>query len=57
MGKEYIEPDETVGQRKNRSRGKTGVLVGLDLPSAGEGTETGVRFPWQSNCLGQRQDI
>ena len=27
---------------------KTGVLVGLDLPSAGGGTETGVRFPlWE----------
>ena len=46
MGKEYIEPDETTGQRENRSRGKTGVLVGLDLPSAGEGTKAGVRFPY-----------
>ena len=44
MGKEYIEPDETTGQRENRSRGKTGVLVGLDLPSVGGGNESGVQF-------------
>ena len=37
--------------------GKTGVLVGLDLPSAGGGTEAGVRSPHQGNCLSQRRNI
>ena len=31
------------------------MLVGLDLPSAGGGTEVGVRFPHQGNCLSQRR--
>ena len=31
--------------------GETGVLVGLDLPSVGGGTEAGVRSPHQGNCL------
>ena len=30
--------------------GKTGMLVGLDLPLAGEGTEAGVRSPHWGNC-------
>ena len=37
--------------------GKTGVLVGLDLPSAGGGTEAGVPFPHRDNCLSQRRNI
>ena len=37
--------------------GKTGVLVGLDLPSVGGGTEAGVRSPHQGNCLSQRRNI
>ena len=31
--------------------GKTGVLVGLDLPLVGGGTEVGVWSPQQGNCL------
>ena len=31
---------------------ETAVLVGLDLPLVGEGTEAGVRSPHQGNCLG-----
>ena len=31
--------------------GKTAVLVGLDLPLAGGGTEAGVRPPQWGNCL------
>ena len=31
--------------------GKTGVLVGLDLPSVGGGTEARVGSPHQGNCL------
>ena len=38
-------------------RGKIGVLVGLDLPSAGEGTETGVQSPEWGNCLSQRRKV
>ena len=37
--------------------GKTEVLVGLDLPSAGGGTEAGVLSPQQGNCLSQRRNI
>ena len=37
--------------------GKTGVLVGLDLLSAGRGTEVGIQFPQQGNCLSQRRNI
>ena len=33
--------------------GKTGVLVGLDLPL---GTEAGVRSPHRGNCLSQRRN-
>ena len=35
--------------------GKTGLLAGLDLPSAGGGTETGVQSPYQGNYLSQRK--
>ena len=37
--------------------GKTGVLVGLDLPSVGGGTEAGLWSPQQGNCLRQRRNI
>ena len=33
--------------------GKIGVLVGLDIPSAGGGTEAGVQSPHRGNCLSQ----
>ena len=36
---------------------KTGVLVGLELPSVGRGTEAGVRSPQWVNCLSQRRNI
>ena len=36
--------------------GKTGVL-GLDLPSAGGGTEAGVHAPHETNCLSHRRNI
>ena len=39
-GKEYIEPHKT--WEDEGTRGKTGVLVGLDPPSVGGGTEAGV---------------
>ena len=35
--------------------GKTGVLIGLDLPSAGGETEAGVQSPYLGNCLSQRR--
>ena len=31
--------------------GKPGVLVGLDLPSAGGGTEAGVPSPYRGKCI------
>ena len=37
--------------------GKTGVLVGMDLPSAGGGAEAGVQSPHQGNCLTQKRNI
>ena len=37
--------------------GKTGVLLGLDLPSVGGGTEAGVWSPHRRNCLSQRKNI
>ena len=43
--------------RKKELGGKTGVLAGLDLPSAGGGTETGVRSPHLGNRLSQRRNI
>ena len=49
--KEYIEPRKT--RLAEGTRGESGVL-GLDLPSAGGGTEAGVRSPPRGNCLGQR---
>ena len=32
-----------------------GVLVGLDLPLVGGGTDAGVRSPHWGNCLSQRR--
>ena len=32
------------------------MLVGLDLPSVGGGTEAGVRSPHWGNCLSQRRN-
>ena len=36
---------------------KTGVLVALDLPSAGGGTEAGVPSPYRGNCPSQKRNI
>ena len=54
-GKEYIEPHKI--QQDEGTRGETEVLVGLDLPSVGGGTEAGVRFPHQGNFLSQRRNF
>ena len=54
-GKEYIYSRKT--REDEGTRGKTGVLLGLDLPSAGQGTEAGVQSPHWGNCLGQRRNI
>ena len=32
------------------------MLVGLDLPKVGRGTEAGVGFPQRGNCLSQRRN-
>ena len=37
--------------------GKTGVLIGLDLPSAGGGLEAGIQSPQRGKCLSQRRNI
>ena len=37
--------------------GKIGVLVGLDLPSAGRGTEAGIQSPHWGNCLSQEKHL
>ena len=55
-GKEYIEPRKTRQDSKEPGE-KTGVLVRMDLPSAGQGIEAGVRSPHQGNCLSQRRNI
>ena len=54
-GKEYIEPCKT--WEDEGTRRKTGVLVGLDLPLAGEGIEVGVQSPHGASCLSQRRNI
>ena len=61
-GQEYLtRGDEYIAQAKlsrmKERGGKTGVIVGLDLPSVGGGTEAGVRFPHQGTCQGQRRNI
>ena len=38
-------------------RGKTGVLVGMYLPSAGWGAKAGVLSPQQGNCRSQKRNI
>ena len=43
--------------RMKELRGETGVLVGLDPPSVGGGTEAGVRSRQRGNCLSQRRNI
>ena len=43
--------------RTKELEGKTGVLLGLDMPSVGGGTEAGVQSPHQGNCLSQRRNI
>ena len=53
-GKEFIEPRKT---KTKELAGKTGALVGLDLPSAGGRTEAGVQSPHWGNCLSQRRNI
>ena len=53
-GKDYTEPYKTW---QNKVGGETGVLIGLDLPSVGGGTEVGVRSPHWGNCLSQRRNI
>ena len=42
-GREYIDPRKT--REEEGTRGKTGVLVGLKLPSSGGGNETGGPIP------------
>ena len=37
--------------------GKTGRLVGLELPAVGGGTEAGVQSTHWGNCLSQRRNI
>ena len=54
-GKEYIEHAEL--SRTKELGGETGVLVRLDLPSAGGGTEAGIRSPHRGNCLSQRRNL
>ena len=54
-GKEYIEPRKLT--RIKELGGKTGVLVGLDLPSMGRGNEAGVQSPHWGNCLSQGRNI
>lgn len=54
-GKEYIESQKL--SRTKEPGGKMGVLVGLDLPSAGGGTEAEVQSAQWGNCLSQRRNI
>ena len=43
--------------RTEELEGKTGVLLGLDMPSVGGGAEARVRSPHQGNCLSQKRNI
>ena len=43
--------------RKKELGGKTGVLVGLDPPLTGGGTEAGAQSPHWGNWLSQRRNI
>ena len=51
-GKEY-KNHAKLSRMKELGR-KTGVLVGMDKPSAGGGTEAGAQSSHQGNCLSQR---
>ena len=51
----YSTTQNLVG-RRNKGE-KQIVLVGLDLPSMGGGTEAGVQSPHWGNCLSQRRNI
>ena len=51
-----IQTQAELGRRKELA-GKTGVLVRLDLPSVGGGTEAGVWSPHGGNCQSQRRNI
>ena len=50
-----IENHAKPGKTKKAGR-KTGVLVGLELPLVGVGTEAGVQSPQWGNCLSQRRN-
>ena len=54
-----IQNHAKLGKMKNwgGGGGGTGVLVGLDLPFVGGGTEAGVQAPHSGNCLSQRRNI
>ena len=51
----YTATQNSVGWRNYGK--KTGVLVGLDLPLKGGGTEAGVWSPHRGNCLSQRRNV
>ena len=51
-----IQNHAELGRAKKQGE-KTRMLVGLDLPSVGRGTEAGVRSPHRGNCLSQRRNI
>ena len=59
---EYLDSGKETQNHAKLSRvkeigGKTGVLVGLDLPLASGGTEAGVQSPLQGTCLSQKRNI
>ena len=54
-GTEYIESQKL--SRTKELGGKMGVVVGLDLPSAGGETEAEVQSPEWGHCLSQRRNI
>ena len=54
-GKEYIKHARL--SRMKELGGKPGVLVGLDVPLVGGGTEAGVQSSYHGNCLSQRRNI
>ena len=51
-GKTTALTRQTFVGRTKELEGKTGVLVGQDLPSVDEETEAGVQSPHWGNCLG-----
>ena len=51
-----IQTHAKLGRTKELG-GKTGVLVGLDLPLVGGGTEAGVRSPHWGNYMSQTRKI